>query len=640
MVETDQLDRLIDSLDQLGPHPGLHSIEAVLSSAELDPQGLSSRIKTDPFRYHRERIVLRDDYEVLVMTWLPGQQSVPHDHGRSICALRVIQGKAEERTYRSTQGGFVEPIFSKTFEAGSTIAGDDAAIHSVHHCGPDNSLLVTVHVYSPPLRDFRQFIVGSAIPSRKSKENPAPVVGIIGGGFCGSMVAANVLAQSKKLGQPVTVHLIDRRGSIGEGIAYGTREATHLLNVPAKNMGAWADRPEDFLDWARERDPTAKPYDFLPRQLYGDYVRETLLRVSEDVADHSAFHVHADEAHRIVRVPDKGWLIHRRRGESIACDMLVLAPGHRLPGDPFAGRWKGPRHRWIANPWQPFAVADIQPDQAVVVIGSGLSTVDVILGLTKDGGKPRTAPIWLLSRTGLLPRAHRAEPITPVDLGPLIEEWAAGDRPRLRRLLHLVRSQMRRPDPSGSSPDWRAVIDGLRPHTQRIWSLLPHAERRRFIRHLRSYWEVHRHRTAPAVAKRLQELESRGVFQVIRARINDCVADQNRVCISTKGKSSPRLEADWVVNCTGPTPASAVHADHAITSLITSGFVRSDPLGLGLETDAQGHPANASGSTQQDIFVVGTLRKAQLWESTAVPELRKQASETATHILHQLSQQT
>ncbi len=631
-----ELDRLVQALDALGPRPSLRELERVLGGAKLDSAALAGCIRTDPRRYHRQRIVLREAYELLVMTWLPGQSSVPHDHGGSICALRVVQGTAQERTYELGDDGLVRPCFHAHYPTGQLVAGDDAAIHSVHNASADGATLVTVHVYSPPLRDFRRFMERPAPPSPSSPPDKRPVVAVVGGGFSGSMVAANLLRHSRSQGGALEVHLIDRRGIVGEGVAYGTREAAHRLNVPASGMAAWPDLPGDFLDWATRRDPQVRPYDFLPRRDYGDYVRQTLETAARG-ASASRLHVHADEARRVVRDPSGRWMVHAGRGASIACDAVVLATGHRTPRDPFEGCWQGPRHRFVEDPWQPFAVADITPEQPVVVIGSGLTAVDVVLSLAGPGAPPRTAPIWVLSRSGLLPRPHASAPVTPIDMSAVVQSWERSEAsPGIRALLHQVRKVAR------SAPDWRSAVDGLRPHTQRVWNRLDLAQRRRFIRHVRSVWEVHRHRTAPQVAGHLAELESAGIFKLMHARLQGAVAEGDRVSVQSlvraagQAARSVTLEAAWVVNCSGPSPSSAPTADPAIASLSAAGLVRSDALGLGLETDAAGHAVDQAGRTVERLMVVGTLRKAQLWESTAVPELRVQAADAARALLHAL----
>src|SRR3546814_13724462 len=81
-------------------------------------------------------------------------------------------------------------------------------------------------------------------------------------------------------------------------------------------------------------------------------------------------------------------------------------------------------------------------------------------------------------------------------------------------LLRDIRREIAAAEREGG--DWRMVIDALRPVTQSLWQGLPVAEKRRFLRHLRSWWAVHRHRMAPEVAAVVQNAMDRGQL-VVRA---------------------------------------------------------------------------------------------------------------------------
>ena len=86
-----------------------------------------------------------------------------------------------------------------------------------------------------------------------------------------------------------------------------------------------------------------------------------------------------------------------------------------------------------------------------------------------------------------------------------------------REALNQVRKASQRATEAGS--DWRAVIDALRPSTQNIWRQWDWTERRRFLRHLRAYWEPHRHRASPEALTIKQYLETRGHLTCYRGRV-------------------------------------------------------------------------------------------------------------------------
>jgi uncharacterized NAD(P)/FAD-binding protein YdhS len=466
---------------------------------------------------------------------------------------------------------------------------------------------------------------------------------IVGGGFSGCMVAANLMRLARGHRAPLRVHLIERRDELGRGAAYATRDPVHLLNVPAKGMSAWVASPDDFLSWVRLRQPDAQPGDFLPRSIYSDYVRHALAEVERAAGDAvQLVRVH-DEAVAAEMRPDGSWFVTLASGARIDCDAVVLATGHRPPGDPLGGRWQGPIDRWIGDPWRPGATDAIGADDAVLIVGSGLTAMDLLL--TLDARHPaRSGPVMLVSRSGLLPRVHAESPVEPVDPMPMLNDLALGGRvTSMRDLLRAVRRVIggRRGLPARA--DWRAVIDGLRPYTHGLWAALPERERRRFARHVRSFWEVHRHRMAPRIGAHIEALQAQGFFDLIRGRPTSAEAGQGLVRVTLRERRRGSLtrertvEAQWVVNCTGPSPTVGHAEDRFAASLIAAGLARMDPLGLGLETDFSGRPIGRSGRSSGGLWVVGSLRRPALWETTAVPELRAQAEMVARECVASLA---
>ena len=634
--ENGRLSELVRQLDALGPDPSLVQLAQTLSATRLTPADLAGYIQTSQQSYRRTPAVVRPQYELLVMTWLPGQASVPHDHAGSICVMQVVQGVAVEGSYRVAADGYVDLEYETTVPAGQVTAGQDAGVHTVRN-PVAGEVLVSVHVYAPPLRDFRRYVARpepTPVGPRIAADHMPSVV-VVGGGFSGSMTAAQVLARAGKAGSRVGLTLVERRGAVGEGLAYGAREPFHLLNVPAGKMSAWPNRPDDFVQWAQRRDAAVRPGDFLPRQWYGEYVRETMLAAARDTNDAGALSVVLDEVRRVARHPAGGWLVHLARGASLRCDAVVLAVGHRPPADPIARKWHGPRHRFIADPWRPFAMNAVAPDDEVAVLGAGLTAVDAVLSLASQ---ERRAPITLISRHGLPPQAHTTTPRPPAQLQAWVaDSIALPEALRARALCARLRDRIREELDQGG--DWRSVIDGLRPHTASVWQAMSTKERRRFLARLRPYWEVHRHRMASAVADRFQELLDRGLVRVVAGRIDSAVAEGDAVRLQLARRNHREvitLRADWVVNCTGPTPSNSAEANPAIGSLLVDGWLRPDELALGIETAMTGEAIATDGQTVRDLFVVGTLRKPAFWESTAVPELRIQAATVAERALEHI----
>jgi uncharacterized NAD(P)/FAD-binding protein YdhS len=402
-------------------------------------------------------------------------------------------------------------------------------------------------------------------------------------------------------------------------------------------MSAWPDRPDDFVQWASRRHGGVRPTDFLPRQWYGEYVRESLLNTAQEAGQSAKLSVVFDEARRVARHPSGGWMVHLGREPSIRAEAVILTVGHRQPSDPIGKRWCGPRTRFISDPWRPFTTNIVGPDEAVVILGSGLTAVDTVLSLSQQ---PRRAPITLVSRNGLLPRTHAATPVSSVDLTSLVSELAAAPGGvRALSLLRQLRRKVRELLPVGG--DWRSVVDGLRPHTTQLWRSMPLAERQRFLARLRPFWEVHRHRMALAVAEPFHLLLARGDVRLVSGRVESAVAEGETVRLVIRERGSDRLiesDTSWVINCTGPLPSNSVESNPVIGSLLVAGVLRPDELSLGIETTLSGNAIAENGEEVADLFLVGTLRKSTDWESTAVPELRSQAAAAAERVLGLVAQ--
>lgn len=634
---SDRMAALVESIKGLGPKPTVAKLQSTLEAHPLSPLDVQAWIRPDRDHYHRARVAADTAFELLVMTWLPGQSSVAHDHGGSVCAMRVIDGMATERSYRLGEDGMAAFESEVHFPGGSTIVGDDDGIHSVHNLANQNATLVTLHVYAPPLKDFRRFEVPMP-PTHATSTSPNPDTPhracVIGGGFSGACTAMHLLDSARARSVPMHLRLIDAQGSAGTGAAYGTIEASHLLNVPAGNMSARPDAPLQFLDWAKAHLPRATAADFLPRMLYGRYLRESLAHAIGEAATHgSQCTLHRARATAIER-SGAGWIVQLSDGTREHADTVVIATGTPLPRDPLQHKWSGPRDRWIGDPWRPASVARIQPHESVAIIGSSLTAVDVALSLTQDGAK-RIAPICMLSRNGWLPRPHIVPRSAPMDLMASVQALlSAQPRLRMSRLTRWLRQRLRGSNLDGTPLDWRSVIDGLRPHTATLWSRLDTTERARFLRHARALWDVHRHRTAPAVHAHIERLERDGTLRRLPCRLLDASAADSGVMLRARTRDGIEhaIRADWVVNCSGPAPNGAARTDPVVASLLRTGMAQEDPLGLGIHSDAHGRVLGANGQPTPGLLVVGTLRRPALWESTAVPELRAQAAVAAATI--------
>jgi uncharacterized NAD(P)/FAD-binding protein YdhS len=444
-------------------------------------------------------------------------------------------------------------------------------------------------------------------------------IAIIGGGFSGTCLAAELL----RSGDPaVCVTLIERSAFPGRGVAFGTQCAGHLLNVPTQKMSALAGDSSHFLRWAqRNYNSAVQPGDFLPRRVYGRYIA-SVLQEAFDANDHR-FAWKRDEAVSVNLVEDKAE-ISLRNGSRISADKIVLALGNFPPAALRVPGITQSSPRFVSNPWLESAFDNVARDTSILLVGSGLTSVDAVISLRERGFRGK---IHMLSRHGLLPQSHRAAQPWPA--------FAGGDSPcTARRLLQLIREQVSLAEECGG--DWRAVLDSLRPMTQTIWRSLPLKEQRRFLRHLRAYWDVHRHRVAPQIGKKLKTEIRVGKLQIHAGRLVEHCEGARHVDVIYRERRSGglrTLKVDRVINCTGPDADIRRVDSPLLRDLIRRNLARTDPLFLGLDTAPDGALVGSEGTYSEFLFAIGPLRKGNLWESTAVPEIRLQAAQLASQLI-------
>ncbi|AWM42455.1 hydroxyacylglutathione hydrolase [Gemmata obscuriglobus] len=432
------------------------------------------------------------------------------------------------------------------------------------------------------------------------------------------MVAAHLLRTAR-----LRVVMVNRSGAMARGVAYGTNSPSHLLNVPAGRMSALPNDPEHFLRFVRQSDPGASPGAFVRRSVYGEYLQH-ILAEAEHAAGAGALGRVVGEAVSVVPGFD-GVRVTTAAGEELRADRVVLAIGHYPPAPPpGVPRTFLDSQRYVRDPWAAGALAAVPRDQPALLVGTGLTAADVALDLHAAGLPGAIA----VSRRGLLPRPH--DPSVPAPDSSHVPS-GMGDGPRsLRAHVRAVRRCVREVTTGGGN--WRQVIDALRPYTPRLWQSLGTADRHRFFRHLRPYWDAHRHRLAPAAGAAIDDLVASGWLAVCAGRFTrfDEHPSGVEVAFAPKGGGAERtVRVGAVVNCTGPATNALGAGDPLLADLLARGAARPDPLGLGIEVAPDGAVVGADGAPSSVLYYVGPFLRARDGEGTAVPELRAHAARTA-----------
>jgi uncharacterized NAD(P)/FAD-binding protein YdhS len=507
-----------------------------------------------------------------------------------------------------------------------------AISYKLHHAASPNAL---------ELSEEEQGTVGEVLPivshevdALPAVEEPRPElpiepaggngcrIAVIGAGFSGVLVALHLLWRCRRNDR---VYLVERAPRFGLGLAYSTGNPRHLLNVRIDHMSAFADEPDHFARWF-----TALPEDerlamadrspagtFVHRQLYGAYIQSLLEDSITRLGGGRNLYLITDEATGL-RPVDSGLVLETAGGRPYATDAAVLALGNFPPDRSHAPGYFG-------NPWQPEATRGLEPGRPVLLIGTGLTMIDVCLALLEDGF---AGPIYALSRRGLLPQEHAPAP-----------RWdglvlGSEDRRSLASLCRAVRREVRRA--TEQRFDWRSVMDALRPHTELLWQELAPADKQRFLRHLRPWWEIHRHRLAPSVAAEIRAIRARGALQVLTGQLDAIEPGPHGLTVSwrPRGESALRqLVVQRVINCSGPQTDPARLSDPLIVQLRGAGLARPDAYGLGMDATGQGALVDREGKPSSRLFGIGPIVRGAYWEITSVPDIRNQAERVALAVL-------
>ena len=450
-----------------------------------------------------------------------------------------------------------------------------------------------------------------------------PHIVIVGGGFSGAAVAIHLLGL---MPQGLRVTLLEPRTVPGAGVAYSTAEPSHRINVPASRMQLAGEEEGAFDRWYRSQpafadDPQARREDgalYPQRGQFGRYVSQ---RFAAAVQASGGRLVHLRE--QALSVDESGLITDT--GRRLQSDVLILAISHPPPALP---RLAAPFHdhpALIANPWRADSLATIAPDARVAVMGTGLTMADCIATLSRLGHR---GPISAFSRHGLLSRGNTGGAATPWP-----GEYAQGS---LRQRLRQVRADVARAAEQGLP--WQVVLDAVRQQGQYIWQSLTFADRQRFLRHLRRYWDVHRYRIAPQVAEVLEQRQREGSLKVLAARLTALESEARFLRLTLTAREGARiaLTVDSLILTTGPAHGGLIDSQPLLRELARRGLIRADKLGLGLDVDARSRAIGREGRALPNLLISGPAARGYFGELMGLPQVADHAAAVAAEALQAL----
>lgn len=456
-----------------------------------------------------------------------------------------------------------------------------------------------------------------------------PKIVIVGAGASGTLTAIHLLRTAGRRSTGVDIVLVDPVDRWGRGTAFGTPENEHLLNVPAAGMSALPEDPRHFVAWLnRESAVAVDPNSFQPRRNFALYLDDTLADAKDAAPLASLHHVRATTT--ALRRTAHGMSVITDDGREIAADAVVVGTGLPSVGHDWAPESLTRSAFFIPDPWRPGALDVVRRDQVgpadVLVVGAGLTMIDVVWSLT--GKRARAGRnIVAVSRSGRLPKAHLSTP--KLAAIPDVSDWGNDlDGIRAAALAHIAGVKE-------ATGDWRPAVDGLRFRVATLWERMSEADRLRFAREYAGEWNVVRHKMAPSSAELVEELRNSGVLRTVASSVKDAEPLPTGGLRVTLTDGSTH-DVGWVVNCTGPQSDIRLLGNPLLDDLLRERA--GAPLatvatgGMGVRTH-EGRVLDGHGYADAPLWTLGALRRGELWESTAVPEIRTQALQVATQVL-------
>lgn len=452
-------------------------------------------------------------------------------------------------------------------------------------------------------------------------------IAIVGGGASGILLLLHLVRQAS---HPVKIVLFNKGYPLVEGVAYSTHDKSHLLNVRAGRMSAYPDDPSHFVNWlsvhedyVSERENENLNDLFIPRYLYGQYLKETYQKVTANLPVGFELKIIEDRVNGIEK--RNVYHLHTENGLTIQCEKTILCTGIEsasgLPG--IKTKFNDPRI--ISNPWS--KQVQLPPgNKDVMVIGTGLTMVDTVLSLLNAGFKGK---IVALSKHGQLPMAHpeHKQTVKP------IEDFIAPED--LSSLFNIIKKRIKEhPDPQG----WEEpVLEDIRPYTQQLWFNYTKEEKQRFLRHLQHLWSKLRHRIPYEIFLQLKSAIEKNKLELVGGKLIDLKChDTSLKVIYTDRKSGAEksILVDRIYNCTGPVLDVEKSMNPAIQSLYKNGLIRNSDAMLGPDALPDGRLIDQTGNAHSDLFLLGPPMRGSIWEAVAVPEIRTGAKNIASLLMN------
>lgn len=443
---------------------------------------------------------------------------------------------------------------------------------------------------------------------------------IVGGGAAGCLTAIQI----HKNNPDFKIVIVESNSdNLSRGVAYAKHFIHQPLNVRVKGMSADPDNAEHFENWLTENQ-TRYPYfefdrdSFVARSIYGDYL-ENYFKYFLSYSNGKI----AVVEDKVISIQDKenSFLISTTQSK-FESRYFVLATGNFLPKDLPVETQHLSENNYFSNPWRKDIYEKIKTNEDVFIVGSGLTSVDIILGLH---ARDHQGKIQLISRNGYLPLPHK-HPVKHFFSDP--SSLLSGD---IYKIFSAIREEIRLL--KDSKNQWQDVIDSMRAFTAKSWESLNEEHKKIFLKRLKPFWEIHRHRIPDRSLTLIKSLQRQNRLFQLKGKLEkiETIGKDLNVHFISEGKNI-MIKSNIVINCTGPDSDFRKQNNQLYNQLFSDLNLATDQFNLGLSCSSKGELKKSDGKILKNTFCIGSLRKGILWETTSVSDIRMQAKEIANLI--------
>lgn len=379
-------------------------------------------------------------------------------------------------------------------------------------------------------------------------------IAIIGFGASGISTFCDLIKNSKN--QELIIDIFDKNFFCAKGIAYSTKNFSHILNVEAGKMSIETDNADSFINWLKNNNYNYQTTDFAPRVLYGLYLEDIVAKTCKLADEKGIKYNFITTEINDVQKQDGFFIIDNKPYKH-----LILATGVEIKNFE-KNFWNDDLNKYLN-------------DAEIHIAGTGLTAFDAIVSLVD---KNYSGKIFAYSRSGLVTKKRTAydKKVTP----PLTAQDADLELSQIfRKFVKACKS----------SEEWQAVIDSMRPITQEdFWIKFSAEKKRRFVRHCLKHWSIYRHRCPERQYVKLEKLMAEGKLVFVKGKIT----------------------SKKFIDCTG---FDFRFPSVLIKNMVENRLLNRDELDMGVV------------SNSPSLHIIGGLNFGTLLETTAVPDITKQA---------------